>query len=137
MQQLLCRCGLLRQLPHSWINLNPIQRGGGGALQEPSSRLLRRSFGTLYPTLPRPLPLKPGTLIPGLDIYKEKEAPVALERDEYPEWLESLTRPLPSLAMLRRMPEEEATDREKKRYLKLTRRMKIKKHNAESAGQKR
>ena len=80
---------------------------------------------------------KPGTPIPGLDIYKEREPPVALERSEYPDWLGSLANPLPSLALLRRMPEEEATDRDKLRYLKLTRRMKIKKNNQEMAGKKR
>jgi Mitochondrial ribosomal protein L37 len=83
------------------------------------------------------LALKPGTPIPGLDIYKEKEPPVVLERSEYPDWLESLAKPLPSLAKLRRMPEEDATDREKMRYLKLTRRMIIKRNNAEAAGKKR
>jgi Mitochondrial ribosomal protein L37 len=82
-------------------------------------------------------PLKPGTPIPGLDIYKEKEPPVALERHEYPDWLDSLAKPLPSLAVLRRMPEEEATDREKMRYLKLTRRVQIKKNNEALAGTKR
>ena len=77
------------------------------------------------------LPMKPGTPIPGLDFRKDVDPPVALERSEYPEWLESLTRPLPSLAKLRRMPYEEATDRDKRRYLKLTRKQKIKRQNDE------
>lgn len=81
--------------------------------------------------------MRPGTLIPGLDIYKDKDAPVALDRSEYPDWLESLARPLPTLAALRRMPEEDATDRDKMRYLKLTRRVQIKKNNIEIAGKKR
>lgn len=96
-----------------------------------------RCLGTFKPTLTHQLALKPGSPIPGLDIYKDKEPPVALERSEYPDWLGSLAKPLPSLAILRRMPEEEATDQEKMRYLKLTRRMKIKKNNAEMAGKKR
>lgn len=73
--------------------------------------------------------MKPGTVIKGADIYKDKEPPVVLKRSEYPEWVSSLTQPLPSLAELRRMPEENATDRDKQRYLKLTRRMEIKKKN--------
>lgn len=84
-------------------------------------------------SFPAQLPMKPGTPIPGLDIFKEKEAPVALERSEYPEWVSSLTQREISLAQLRRMSEEVASDQEKKRYLKLTRRMLIKKNNEEMA----
>jgi Mitochondrial ribosomal protein L37 len=74
-------------------------------------------------------PMKPGAVIPGLDIFAEKEAPVALARSEYPEWIDKLSQPQISLARLRKMTEEEATDSDKKRYLKLTRRMKIKANN--------
>jgi Mitochondrial ribosomal protein L37 len=73
--------------------------------------------------------MKPGTVIPGLDIFNEKDPPVVLEKDEYPEWVENLAKPLISLAQLRRMKEEDATDADKKRYLKLTRRVKIKERN--------
>jgi Mitochondrial ribosomal protein L37 len=97
----------------------------------------RGSVGAFQSTTPARLPLKAGTPIPGMDIYKEKDAPVALERHEYPDWLESLAKPLPSLAALRRMPEEDATDRDKMRYLKLTRRVQIKKNNEAMAGTKR
>jgi Mitochondrial ribosomal protein L37 len=72
---------------------------------------------------------KPGTPIKGLDIFKEKDPPVYLERHEYPEWIYQLAQPLASLAKLRRLDEGEATDFDKKRYLKLTRRMKIKATN--------
>ena len=78
------------------------------------------------------MPMKPGTPIPGLDIYKDKDPPVALERSEYPEWLGSLHKPLISLAKLRKLPFEEASDKEVKRYLKLVRRMKIKANNEAS-----
>lgn len=78
---------------------------------------------------PMTLPMKPGTPIPGLKIYKEKDAPVALERSEYPAWVDTLTKPLPSLAQLRRMNIEEASDRDKRRFLKLTRRQKIRERN--------
>lgn len=88
-------------------------------------------------TAPLHLAMKPGTKIPGLDIYKEKEAPIVLERSAYPEWLESLAIPLPSLAKLRRMPEEEATDKDKMRFLKLSRKLRIKKNNEEMKGKKR
>jgi Mitochondrial ribosomal protein L37 len=96
-----------------------------------------RCFSVVRSTPRVAFPLKSGTPIPGLDIYKDKEPPVALERHEYPDWLESLAKPLPSLAVLRRMPEEEATDREKMRYLKLTRRVQIKNNNEALAGTKR
>lgn len=78
------------------------------------------------------LPMKPGTPIPGLDFIKGQEPPVALERSEYPEWINHLTSQK-SLAQLRRMSEDEATDEEKKRYLKLTRRILIKQNNEAAA----
>ena len=81
--------------------------------------------------------MKPGTPIAGLDLFKDKDPPVVLERSEYPEWVNDLCRDLPHLAELRRMPEEEATDRDIMRYLKLTRKIKIKENNAESKGKKR
>jgi hypothetical protein len=84
-------------------------------------------------TLPH-LPMKPGTPIPGLDFIKGADPPVALERSEYPEWINNLTQK--SLAQLRRMSEEEATDKEKMRYLKLSRRMLIKKKNEEASANK-
>lgn len=76
--------------------------------------------------------MKAGTPIPGLDIYKDKDPPVALERSEYPEWVNDLSKPLVSLAMLRRMSVEDATDREMRRYLKLVRKGEIKKKNEEA-----
>lgn len=75
------------------------------------------------------LPMKPGTPIKGLDIFKGKDAPVAMERSEYPDWVSELPTPLPSLAKLRRMSNEDATDKDKRRFLKLTRRAKIKSNN--------
>lgn len=78
------------------------------------------------------LPMKPGTTIDALKIYKNRDAPVVLERSEYPDWINNLDKPLISLAKLRRLPEEEATDKEKKRYLKLIRKMKIKQNNQEA-----
>jgi Mitochondrial ribosomal protein L37 len=78
--------------------------------------------------------MKPGTPINGLDIFKDKDPPVALERSEYPAWVSDLPKPLASLAKLRRMPEEEASDKDKKRYLKLIRKIQIKKNNEEAAG---
>lgn len=73
--------------------------------------------------------MKPGAAIPGLDIFKDKDPPVALERTEYPEWLTTLTEPLPSLAKLRRIPDEEATELEQRRFIKLIRRAAIKSNN--------
>lgn len=76
--------------------------------------------------------MKPGTPIPGLNFLKSKDPPVALGRSEYPEWVNDLAKPMVSLAKLRRMDEEDATDREKMRYLKLTRRIVIKQKNLEA-----
>ena len=76
-----------------------------------------------------PLPMKPGEVIPGLDLYKEQEPPVVLERSEYPEWVADLAKPPPTLGDLRRIPEEEATDRDIVRFLKLERKIQIKKNN--------
>ena len=76
--------------------------------------------------------MKPGTPIPGLDFRKDRDPPVALKRSEYPEWVSDLAKKDLSLAKLRRMPVEEATDKQKMRYIKLTRRMKIKERNEES-----
>lgn len=74
--------------------------------------------------------MKPGTPIAGLDFFKGKDPPVSLKREEYPEWVNDLTTPLLSLAKLRKMPESEATDRDKMRYLKLKRRLKMKENNS-------
>jgi len=82
--------------------------------------------------------IKPGSPIPGLEsIYpKNKDpskdkTPVYLKREEYPSWVSQLMVPLPTLAELRRMPIEEASDKDMKRYLKLVRRAKIKANNEE------
>jgi hypothetical protein len=125
-------CRRLLRFPFNGASLDPSRVTLQSALFTQN-----RCVSSFKPTSLCHLPLKPGTPIPGLDIYKEKEPPVALERSEYPDWLESLTKPLPSLATLRRMPEEEASDRDKMRYLKLTRRMKIKQNNEETKGKKR
>jgi hypothetical protein len=76
--------------------------------------------------------MKPGTPIPGLNFLKGTDPVVALERKEYPDWVNDLAKPKISLANLRRMPESEATDRDKMRYLKLKRRLKIKDNNSEA-----
>ena len=76
--------------------------------------------------------MKPGTAIQGLNFLKGKDGPVALERSEYPDWVNDLDKPIVSLARLRRMDEKDATDWEKLRYLKLTRRLKIKENNREA-----
>jgi len=83
------------------------------------------------------LPMKPGHVFEGLDFYKDQDPPAVMERSEYPEWLADLAKPLPTLAELRRMPEEEATDRDIMRYLKLERKIVIKQKNEESKGRKR
>lgn len=91
----------------------------------------RRSSSTFRPTL-SVLAMKPGTPIPGLDFMKGKDPPVALKREEYPDWVNDLAKRRVTLAELRKMPVEEATDKEKMRYLKLTRRIRIKEKNVEA-----
>jgi hypothetical protein len=84
------------------------------------------------PTAPVQLAMKAGTLLPGLDFIKDTDEVLSKERSEYPDWVDSLAKPMLSLAKLRRMTEEEATDREKERYLKLSRRQEMKNKNAEA-----
>lgn len=81
------------------------------------------------------LAMKPGSPIRGLDIFKNSEPPVAQERSQYPSWISDLSKPLISLAALRRLPLENSTDKEQMRYLKLTRRGQIKEKNASVADQ--
>jgi Mitochondrial ribosomal protein L37 len=91
-------------------------------------RCLASSFAH-HATTPTGMPMKPGTVMTELKIYKDRDPPVVLERSEYPDWINTLDQPLISLAQLRRMDVDEATDKEKKRYLKLIRKMKIKESN--------
>ena len=80
--------------------------------------------------------MKAGTQIPGLDsIYPsskggDSSAPIVKERSEYPKWVSSLAESPPTLAKLRNMKMEDASDKDMKRYLKLVRRIKIKNNNA-------
>jgi hypothetical protein len=109
--------------------MNPIiaLRGKlGNAAVRSSLRLLQRSTTT------RSLAMKAGSSIPGLDVFQEKEPPVVLERSDYPDWINSLAEPLVSLAKLRKMPDEEATMADQKRYFKLLRRIEIKEKNEEA-----
>lgn len=81
--------------------------------------------------------MKPGTPIPGLSIYPPSKdpnspsnSPAALPRSEYPQWVSQLVEAPPTLAKLRNMKMEEASDKEMRRYLKLVRRNLIKENNA-------
>ena len=79
------------------------------------------------------MPMKPGTKLPSdLSIYKGQEPPVVLAAEEYPEWMKSLGAPLPSLAQLRRMSNEDATESDIQRFLKLQRRNAIRQRNEEA-----
>jgi hypothetical protein len=75
------------------------------------------------------MPLKPGEPIQALKIFKNQDAPIIKPRHEYPDWVNTLTQKDVSLAQLRRMNVEDATDREQRRFLKLTRRMEIRAKN--------
>ena len=96
-----------------------------------SFRTFERSLSSLSASQPLFFAMKPGTPIPGLDFLKNVEQPVSKPREEYPAWVDNLTKSKKSLAVLRKMDVEDATDKEKMRYLKLTRRREIKQHNAE------
>jgi len=76
--------------------------------------------------------MKPGTPIPGLNFMKNKDPIVSMERGNYPDWVTDLAKPMVTLAELRRMKWEDSTDRDKMRYLKLTRRIRIKANNVEA-----
>ena len=78
--------------------------------------------------------MKPGTKLPsGLSIYKNVDPPVVLKQEEYPEWMKDLSKPLPSLAQLRRMPNDDATIKDVQRYLKLQRRNHIRQQNEQAS----
>eukprot|EP00560_Eucampia_antarctica_P006901 CAMPEP_0197823838 /NCGR_PEP_ID=MMETSP1437-20131217/1153_1 /TAXON_ID=49252 ORGANISM="Eucampia antarctica, Strain CCMP1452" /NCGR_SAMPLE_ID=MMETSP1437 /ASSEMBLY_ACC=CAM_ASM_001096 /LENGTH=137 /DNA_ID=CAMNT_0043423201 /DNA_START=1 /DNA_END=414 /DNA_ORIENTATION=- len=71
----------------------------------------------------------PGTTIEGLDFKKNVDPVLSKERSEYPEWLSTLATPMTNLASLRKLPKEQASDVQMMRYLKLTRRIRIKELN--------
>lgn len=89
----------------------------------------QRSIST---TLVR-LVMKPGTPITGLQLKVGQEQIVALERSEYPKWINTLATPKLSIAALRQMElTDDTLDVDIKRYLRLTRRAQIKENNLES-----
>ncbi|KAL3936674.1 MAG: hypothetical protein SGBAC_008058 [Bacillariaceae sp.] len=79
------------------------------------------------------MPMKAGTKMESLAIFKGQDPPVVKERSEYPEWVGKLAEPLPSLAKLRRIPNEEADEPEILRFLKLNRRIRIRESNEENS----
>lgn len=91
----------------------------------------RRTF--VSATSVQEMPMKAGTPLKDLAVFKGQDAPVTKERSEYPDWVNDLAKPQPSLAALRKIPNEEAKLHEIKRYLKLTRRQAVRQRNEESA----
>jgi hypothetical protein len=77
--------------------------------------------------------MKAGTVLKGLGVFKGHDPPVVKEREEYPAWVDGLAEPLPTLALLRKIPNEEAGEKEIMRFLKLNRRHAIRLQNEESA----
>lgn len=73
------------------------------------------------------MPMKPGEKLPGMAIFKGQDPPVVLE--QYPEWVSNLAKPEKSLAKLRRIPNDEASDKDILRFLKLKRRFAIRESN--------
>ena len=110
-------------------------------------RILQRSLHNMptrqqvfYSTTPTLTAMPANIPIPGLEnIYppskdpSQSKTPMSKPREEYPAWVNNLTTPLPTLAKLRNMNLETASDKDMKRYLKLTRRAKIKQQNMERA----
>ena len=101
----------------------------------------RRPLHLYYSTTSITSAMKAGTQIPGLDsIYPSSKkgddnknsssAQIVKERSEYTKWVSSLAEAPPTLAKLRNMKMEDASDKDMKRYLKLVRRIKIKNNNA-------
>ena len=85
------------------------------------------------PSLPVSQAIKPGTPIPGMDFRKDQKENPVVALESYPSWVSELATPQISLAKLRRMDEADATDKEKMRYLKLTRRRLLKENNQNAA----
>lgn len=79
------------------------------------------------------MPMKQGTILKSLGVTKGQDPPVVKSREEYPEWMGDLAKPMPSLAALRRMANEEAEDTDIMRYLKLTRRQRIQQRNEQAS----
>jgi hypothetical protein len=77
------------------------------------------------------LPMKAGTSMSSIGVFKGIDAPVVKEREEYPAWVGKLSEPLPSLAKLRKLSNEEADDRDILRFLKMNRRISIRERNEE------
>jgi hypothetical protein len=96
-----------------------------------AAKSIRRPFVTA--TTPRGFPMKAGTPLKELAVFKGKDAPVTMERSEYPDWVNDLTEPQASLAALRKIPNEEAELHQIKRYLKLIRRQAVRQRNEESS----
>ena len=76
--------------------------------------------------------MKPGTPIAGLDFLKNVEPAVSKERSEYPDWVSNLDKSAKTLAKLKKLNLFEANEEDQKRYLKLTRRLKIKDDNVDA-----
>jgi hypothetical protein len=77
--------------------------------------------------------MKPGTVLKSLGVFKNEEPPVIKPREEYPAWIGDLATPSPTLAVLRRMPNEVAEDLDITRYLKLSRRLRIRQKNEQAS----
>jgi len=69
------------------------------------------------------------TTVPGLNIRKGGEDPPIRADEEYPDWVWTLGDELPTLNQLQKIPAEERTDEQNKRFKRLTRRAKIKENN--------
>lgn len=124
----------------SYVTKSLVQRNSSMIRRRPQHNNMiefHRTTRQYHTTLHRALAMKPGTPIPGLDIYKEKDPVVALNRSEYPEWVNQLATPLPTLSELRKLSEVEMSEKEKMRFLKLTRRIQIKAKHAEMAALKK
>mmetsp|Transcript_34191 Transcript_34191/g.39615 ORF Transcript_34191/g.39615 Transcript_34191/m.39615 type:complete len:122 (-) Transcript_34191:385-750(-) len=88
--------------------------------------------GVIRKSSPITFPMKSGTPLRGLDVMVGQDPPTSKAREEYPPWINDLVEPLTSLAALRQMKFEDATDNDKMRYLKLTRRKQIKEQNEDA-----
>lgn len=96
------------------------------------SSVLTQSVRSFYATTSAKA-MKPGTPIAGLDFIKNAEPVVSKERSDYPSWVNDLIKPQNTLAKLRKMDMWTANDEDQKRFLKLTRRIKIKEDNVDAA----
>ena len=103
-------------------------------IRQLSARICQNSSrrSSIHSTSIDQMAMPAGTKLPGFEFLKGGEPVAAKSREEYPDWINDLSKPMKSLAELKKMKFEDATDKERMRYLVLTRRQLIKENNMDA-----